>query len=97
MNRYIKDYIENKYSTSNYIQKLKATYKKDFQTQKKERVSYQKKGSRLIVKGYNKKGKLTNKAVYIKRTGKAAARLSKDYKKAVNDEREGLEKLNAAD
>ncbi|MGT2924695.1 hypothetical protein ACVR0O_05815 [Streptococcus caviae] len=97
MNRYIKDHIESRYSTTNYIQQLKDSYKKDFKNQKKERVSYQKKGSRLIVKGYNKKGKLTNKAIYIKRTGKAADKLSKAYKKAVNDERKALEKLNSVD
>ncbi|MGT2750727.1 hypothetical protein ACVRXF_07515 [Streptococcus orisasini] len=95
MNRYINKTVKNRYSSDYDLQELKESYKKDFQNQKKERVSYQKKGNRLIVKGYNKKGKLTNKAVYAKRTGKAATKLYKNYKEAEVKERKALEKLDS--
>ncbi|MGT2948369.1 hypothetical protein [Streptococcus devriesei] len=94
LNRYIDDYIKTKYLSDSDLQETKKGYEKDFKNQKARKITYQKKGDRLTLKAYNKKGKLTDKTTYVKRTGKAANKLHNTYKKIEDKERQLIKKYN---
>ena len=69
------------------IDNITNNYKEELQ----KSVSYEKKGNQFIEKTYNKKGKLILKVTYKLMTSEAADKRLKDYDKAVEKDKSGLE------